>query len=319
MPRDASPPLSSSFLRAARTLQLDLAAAEVGRAFGEAGVRGIVVRGPSLTRWLYPAGRGRNYLDVDLLVASDCFARAERTLEALGFAHVASMMQRADDRPVHARTWHREADSAVVDLHRTIIGARVPDAIVWDIMRGETEPIDVGGRELDGLSAGAMALVVALHAAQHGSRSPQPLDDLRRALERLPRAAWEEASRLAGRLDATESFGIGLRLLPTGGSLADSLGLPTTLTPETVLRAGTPPPTALGFEWLTHVPGIRPKARLLAGKLAPDAEFMRAWSPLARRGGAGLALAYLWRPLWLAWHAPRGFLIWTRARRRARP
>lgn len=318
MPRDASPPLSSSFLKAARTLQLDLAAAEVRTALGEAGVSCIVVRGPSLTRWLYPAGRGRNYLDVDLLVAPDCFARAERTLEALGFAHVASMMQRSDDRPVHARTWHREADSAVLDLHRTIIGTRVPDAVVWDVMRGETEAIDVGGKELEGLSAAATALVVALHAAQHGGRSPQPLDDLRRALERLPRAAWEEASRLAGRLDATESLGVGLRLLPAGGSLADALGLPTTVTPESMLRADTPPPTALGFEWLTHVPGPRAKACLVAGKLVPDVEFMRAWSPLARHP-AGLVLAYLWRPLWLAWHAPRGFVAWARARRRARP
>jgi hypothetical protein len=318
MPRDESPILSSDFVRAARTLQLDVAAAEVTKALGDARVSCIVIRGPSLTRRLYSPGQGRDYLDVDLLVAPECFARAEERLGALGFAHVASMMQRSDDRPVHARTWEREVDSAVVDLHRTIIGARAPDAAVWDVMQTEAEAIKVGGRELNGLSAAATALVVALHAAQHGRRSPQPLDDLRRALERLPRTAWEEASRLAEQLDAIESFGVGLSLLPAGGQLIDSLGLATTLTAESVLRADTSPPTALGFEWLTHVPGIRAKARLLAGKLAPDVEFMCAWSPLARRGKAGLVLAYLWRPVWLAWHAPRGFLAWAEARRRAR-
>jgi hypothetical protein len=50
----------------------------------------------------------------------------------------------------------------------------------------------------------------------------------------------------------------------------------------------------------------------------PDAEFMRSWSPLASRGTVGLAVAYMWRPLWLARHAPRGFIAWARARSRAR-
>jgi hypothetical protein len=311
--------MRASFLRAARSLQLDLVAAEVGTALAEADVSSILVRGPSLTRWLYPRNRGRNYIDVDLLVAPDRFARAERALESLRFAHVPTMMQRSDDRPVHARTWYREADSAAVDLHRTIIGARAADAVVWDIMRRETESIQIGGRQLEGLNAAATALVVALHVAQHGRQTSKPLDDLRQALERLSQATWNEAARLAMQLDATESFGAGLRLLPAGRSLADDLSLRTTLTAESVLRSGTPPPTALGFEWLTHVPGTRAKARLLAAKLVPDVEFMREWSALARRGKVGLALAYVARPLWLAWHTPRGFLAWARARRRARP
>jgi hypothetical protein len=318
MPRDAGS-TPSGLVQAARSLQLDLTAVEVGRALADADVGCILVRGPSLARWLYPGNESRNYIDVDLLVSPEGFAKAERKLEALGFAHVPLMMQRSDDRPVHARTWHRESDSAAVDLHRTIIGARAPDSVVWDVMRRESESIQLGGGQVEGLNAAATALVVALHVAQHGRRSPQPLRDLRQALEHLPRAAWEEAARLASRLDATESFSVGLRILPAGRPLADDLGLPTTLTPEAMLRAGTPPLTALGFEWLTHVPGLRAKARLVAGKLVPDREFMCAWSPVARRGRAGLALAYLWRPLWLAWHTPWGFLAWIRARGRGRP
>jgi hypothetical protein len=74
---------------------------------------------------------------------------------------------------------------------------------------------------------------------------------------------------------------------------------------------------ALGFEWLSRVPGFRAKARLVAGKLVPDVQFMRAWSPLARRGRVGLAAAYAFRILWLAWHAIPGFIAWLRARRSA--
>lgn len=310
--------MRASFVQAVRSLQLDVTAAEVGAALAEADVSCILVRGPSLARWLYPQNQNRNYVDVDLLVSPDRFATAERALESLGFAHVPTMMQRSDDRPVHARTWYREADSAAVDLHRTIIGARASDADVWDTLSRETESIQVGGKQLEGLNATATALVVALHVAQHGRQTLKPVNDLRQALERLSKATWADAARLAQQLDATESFGVGLRLLPAGKSLADDLEVPVTLTAEGMLRSRTPPPTALGFEWLTHVPGIRAKARLVAGKLVPDAEFMRAWSPLARRGMIGLALGYLWRPFWLACHAPSGFVAWVDARRKAR-
>jgi Uncharacterised nucleotidyltransferase len=313
------PAASGGFFEAAHSIRLDLVAAEVADALDKADVRCIVLRGPSLTGWLYPEKGGRNYIDVDLLVAPRDFDTAERILAGLGFDHVPTMMQRPDDRPVHARTWTRQADLATVDVHRTIVGARAPDETVWSVMSRETEPIRVGTSQLEGLSVVATALVVALHAAQHGDKSAKQLGDLERGVERLPRDVWEAARRLASSLEAAEAFEAGLRLLPAGADLAESLGLATNSpTTETALRASSPPPTALGFEWLANVPGLRAKLRLLGAKALPDAEFMRAWSPLARRGTAGLCLAYLWRPLWLAWHAPRGYLAWVHARRTTR-
>jgi hypothetical protein len=146
----------------------------------------------------------------------------------------------------------------------------------------------------------------------------QPLDDLTRAVERMPPATWEAAAALAERLDATPAFAAGLRLLPAGAELAERLQLSCDISAEVILRAGAAPPMALGFEWLTHVPGIRGKARLVLGKLVPDREFMIAWSSLASRGRAGLLTAYAWRLLWLACHAIPGFRAWRRAHRSVR-
>ncbi len=54
----------------------------------------------------------------------------------------------------------------------------------------------------------------------------------------------------------------------------------------------------------------------MAGELFPRPEFMRWWSPLARRGRLGLVLSYPRRWLWLALQAPRG--LWAVRRARAK-
>jgi len=99
--------------------------------------------------------------------------------------------------------------------------------------------------------------------------------------------------------------------------VAGGLALPAEPGVDVALRASTPPPMALGFEWLARTPGWRGKVALTLRKTFPSPAFMRAWSPLARRGRMGLGLAYVWRPIWLALHAGPAFLAWRRARKSA--
>lgn len=317
--RHSSRPTGSAATVAAGTaLVADHVAVEVATAFAAAGIRSILLKGPSIARRLYDSGEIRGYVDADFLVPPSSRTRAENVLSDLGFAHWAGLGQRSVDRPPWSSTWVRARDSGNVDLHRTIDGARAEAAEVWSVLEGEVEPVEVLGTRLEGLSAEATAVVVALHAAHHGARVLQPLDDLARALDRLPYTTWERASVLVNRLDAVEAYAAGLRLLPAGGQLAARLGLPDEPSTETILRAATPPPMALGFDWLAQTPGLRAKLLLVAGKIVPDPEFMRAWFPLARGGSRiGLALAYLWRPLWLLWHSGPGLRAWLAARRRA--
>ncbi len=302
---------------AARALYVDAFTVELVRALARAGVRSILLRGPTVAKHFYPAAL-RAYGDADLLVAPDAFAEAERLLALSGFEHRAVLGQRPDDRPVWARTWRRRADGAEIDLHRTLVGARASLEEVWGALDRHVEPIEVGGAAMDGLDAAATAVIVTLHAAHHGARFARPLEDLSRAIARLGESEWRAAASLAAELEATPSFAAGLRLLPEGVQLADSLELPTEASAEVILRASGAPPMALGFEWLAQTPGLRAKLRLIAGKTVPDAEFMRAWSPLARGGSRlGLAAAYAWRPIWLLLHAARGFRAWRRAARRS--
>jgi Uncharacterised nucleotidyltransferase len=312
------PEVAATLLAAGTALASDHVAVEVSGTLAAAGVRTILLRGPSVTRHLYGVDEPRGYVDADLLVARASRAQAEHVLADLGFARWAVLGQRASDRPAWSSTWVRARGGGNVDLHWTIVGARVEPDTVWSVFEREVEPLDVLGTGLEGLSASATALVVTLHAAHHGARVQPPVDDLARALHQFSHSTWERASELAGRIDAIAAFQAGLRLLPAGGRLADRLGLPDEPTAETILRAGSAPPMALGFDWLAHTPGLRAKVTFVLGKIVPDREFMRAWSPLARRGDRlGIALAYLWRPFWLLWHGLPGFRAWHAARRKA--
>jgi hypothetical protein len=302
------------YLAAARSLYLDLVTAEVVEAFGAAGIRSILLRGPAVGRWLYEHESSRPYMDIDLLVEERRSGSAGSCLGTLGFAEVGVEGVLPGDRPTHAHPWSR-GDGACVDLHTTILGVLIPGDEAWAILATGTDTITVAGWEVEVLGQPARALMLALHAGHHGARVSAPLQDLALALEKLPFSIWESAASLAARLEATDLFAAGLRLLPAGETVGRRLSLPAGAPVYVVLRATTPPPMALGFEWLSQTPGWRGKASLVARKVVPSRRFMRAWSPLARRGRIGLALAYLWRPIWLALHAGPAFFAWRRARK----
>jgi Uncharacterised nucleotidyltransferase len=308
-----------SILAAARALGADAVTAEAADAFAAAGIESIVLRGPSVARHLYRADERRAYGDADLLVRRDCTGNAGDVLRELGFRDVTGLGRAPNDRPAWSSTWARERDGGTVDLHWTVVGAQAPPEAVWVALAAHAEPLQVARRGLVGLNASATALIIALHAAQHGITASHVGDDLTRALALVPRETWEQATQLAERIDAAAAYGFGLRLLPAGADLADSLGLLRPPSVETILRAENAPATALGFDWLSQTPGLGSKARFVAGKVAPDRTFVRVWFPPARRGGSlTLVLGYVWRPLWLLWHAPGGVRAWSAARRAAR-
>jgi hypothetical protein len=305
---------SASAARAIRLLEIDRVTAEVADAFHRAGIRSILLKGPALARWLYDHGSERSYVDSDLLVADEHIDEATDVLSTLGFRR--SALDLRNDWPRHAVVFARS--NVTVDLHRTLAGARVSPSHVWREVSTRTTPMRVGGAEVEVLSLPARALVVALHAAKDGGRVGKVNRDLQRALDRVPAMTWMEVAALAQRLQASEALAAGLRRIPDGAILATRLGLPTSLTPDLALRARTVPPLATGIDWLMTSKGARGRASLVLRKLFPPPDFLRAWTPVARRGWPGLVTAYAWRPLWVAWHGIPATLAVIRAHVRAR-
>jgi hypothetical protein len=293
-------------LAAARRLTLEGTAARIVGALGVAGVHCVLLKGPTLSELYHGV---RPYNDVDILVAPEAVGAAEAVLGELEFE------LRHDDP--HSRIWSRAGVD--VDLHTTLIGAHADPVFLWEALSNRTETFSLGGANVERLNPAGRALHVTLHAAQHGTEEPKPREDLRRALEHFPEDTWAEAARLAAEVGAQPAFWNGLAMEPAGREMQTRLGLAKGVSrTETELRAATPPPTAVGLLRLSKTRGSKAKAALVWREAFPSAAFLRAWSPLARRGSLGLALAYIWRPIWIFIRLFPALAAIMRARRAAR-
>jgi hypothetical protein len=292
-------------------LRIDTVTAEVVGRLREAGVAPILLKGPALAAWLYADGTPRGYGDSDLLVQADDRATAVSVLRQAGFKPGQPGWQEV------SWSWRRAQDGAWVDLHTGLFSASAPPERAWATLVARTTEMRVGGTEVRVLSPPALAFHVALHAAQHGAEGGRPMEDLERALRVADEDCWREAATIAAALEATGAFAAGLALRPEGAAVAARLGVTDTPPPAAVrFHAEGAAPLVRGIEHLAAAPGWGARARFLARKLLPKPAELRKRSSLARRGGAGLALAYLLQPLWMAVRLPGALLAWWAARRR---
>lgn len=295
------------------SLSVDHTTAELFEALDAAGVPALLLKGPSVARWLYEDPNKRPYGDTDVLVPLERESDAEAVLRSLGFKAAPGTGEPDPEGVAVNHIWSRGSET--VEIHVTLVGVRAPRDAVWSALSSDAESLRVGGRDVAVGRTAVRALHLVLHAAQHGRAAAKPLEDLRRGLERVPEVVWQEAAELAARLDARPAFAVGLNLLPDGLALHARLGLPPASDVESALRAENAD-LALGWERLARLPSRRARAGRLLRVIFPAPSFMRWWTPIARRGRLGLVLSYFWRIGWLIARGPGAFLTWSRARRR---
>lgn len=306
----------SAVRTAAFALSVDSVTAEVVTAMRYAGIRTLLLKGPSIAAWLYEVGGTRAYVDSDLLVPPESYGDAGDVLRELGFRPLDYSWHR------DSQTWVR-ADSSPVDLHRSLIGVVTTPEVVWRELAAQPDALDLGGIEVEVLRVPARALHIALHAAQHGLDAPHPREDLARAVRVADEQVWREAADLARRINALPAFAAGLRLNPDGERLAERMKLPAMPPPLVALHVGRTVPVSIALESLASERSMRARAHLLLRALLPSPVYMREWSVLhmarwpaaVRRGPLGLGLAYLWRPIWILLRVPKAITAWRRARR----
>lgn len=311
--------LPPKVVEAGQVLRVDRVTAEVVGLFEAAGIRTILMKGPSFRRWLYPDG-GRSYTDSDLLVQTGDLDTARSVLAEAGFRLAAKPRAFTDGQPGYG--WIRDADAAQVDLHESIHGVGAEPAKLWAEVVSEAERMDVGGRRVEVFGLRARLLQVVLHAAQHAEDRPTTHVDLERAVQAADRGLWAAAVDLARVLDAMPYFRRGLALAGRGDEVARGLGLEPWVDPgpttRQVLRRTMPhEPVVGGLEHVLRARGLRRRASVVAYRVFAR-ESLVAWTPLARRGWWGLAMARAARPFWLLARLPRAIPRLLEARRQAR-
>jgi hypothetical protein len=293
------------------SLAVDRMSVEVIRALAAAGIDAILLKGPAIGDRLYDPGEHRPYVDCDLLIPAASESAAAAVLRRLGFTPELGFGV-PDPGVADEHEWHRGGDH--VDLHGSLSGVGAAADAVWPALSAGARPLRVAGHSVPSLGPPALALLLALHAAADGPAGVKPLEDLRRGLLRLDDVTWREAADLARTLDSLPAFGAGLRLLPEGAHRLARLRVDPGYDAAIALRARSAPPLAHSLERIRREPTLRRKLRRIARGLLPTPTYMRRWNPLARRGIAGLALAYVWRPIWLGIQIGPGLREWARAR-----
>jgi hypothetical protein len=303
---------------AVRNLAIDRLASETARTLEREGIETLVLKGPVLAEWLYP-GEVRPYGDVDLMVAPGNWDAAVAVLSELGFSdHLGPMAHPRMESFASTAFLRGENKEDNVDLHCTLHGLDAAPEQIWSAFHAGAESQLIGDAELRVPGRSALLLHVGLHAAHHAEG--KALWDLQRAIAAADDDLWREALALAQQLEGTPTFASGLRLVPEGEKLANRLGIEDNVRSARHDIRFEQIPTAEGIDALLQ-PGVgmRQRIRTVAGEFFPRPEFMRWWTPLARRGPLGLIVSYPWRWIRLVVQAPRGLLAVWRARGRRRP
>jgi hypothetical protein len=287
------------------SLQADLAAVELFSALEEEGLNALLLRGSAIVERLYEDD-ARGYGDCDVLVPEHGREATEALLRRLGYVAYTALAAE--------QHWHRRSDRAEVDLHRAVRGVHAQHEVFWRAMWEHRDTIELRGLAVPVPDRAATAVVIALHAAQHGALVDHTLEDLRRALARWDADVWAEAAALAGEVDALLAFRQALAMLPAGVERLAGLGLEPSVTARSVMRErGIEVPDYL----LESLPA-RERAVILLRRVWPSrAEISLKFDPRAAESTPRLLAVHARRIGRLPFRAAALALNWRRARRDA--
>lgn len=213
---------TQSVVAARRSLAQVAEIRRLGRAFADAGIRVLVLKGEVLSAQIYGGPGLRAARDIDLLADPDRVSEAETLLTEAGYRRMSN--ERSAQRRDLYRRWIKEIEyyhppsGTVVELHHRLTDNPRLLPLDFDTLWREREVVQVGGCAVPTLSQGHLPLYLCVHGANHGWERLRWLVDFAAIVHRSQ--CTDEV------LAAAHAVGIGAAMLH-GLSLAhDWLGLP---------------------------------------------------------------------------------------------
>ena len=271
---------------------IELLHAEVCWVLAGAGVDALVIKGPSITDWLYPEG-GRESVDVDLLVRPSHWDRAVTALTARGFARTWEGRREGEvsDHSLDLQRTDPELGGHGVDLHSYFPGIDLASSAAFEVLWERRVRGTQAGVEVTFPDVTSRALIVALHAARD-PRSAKVAEDLRRAMAALNPEERDDLALLAAELQARGALRAGLETQPETTDVVGALGLgDAEVSTYWELRSHGAGRTAVRLDQLRAAPW-RERPGQVARWLFPSPALMRTRDQRAAEGTIGLGVAY---------------------------
>ncbi|MCZ3385793.1 MAG: nucleotidyltransferase family protein [Actinomycetia bacterium] len=274
---------------------IQLLHAEVCWSLREAGVRALVIKGPTIAEWLYP-GEERVSADADIMVSPGQYQAAVAALVSRGFVDYAEGVHDAERTP-HAVTFTRtdpQVGGHTVDLHHYFPGIEVDPGVAFEsLWSGRTEA-QTGGVAAWFPDLPSRLLIIVLHAAR-GALTPKVLEDQRRAWELCGVELFTRSRELAEELDALAAFRVGLECVEETRHLVGELGLEAVPVPaHWALWNQGASGTAVHLEEALQRPW-RERPAFVGRWLFPSPATMRLRDASVGAGGLALTKAYAGR------------------------
>lgn len=211
----------------------------VRRAFDDAGVRWIVMKGPVVAATLYPDVGDRAYADLDLLVDRRDFPTAMRILEGAGYQHAIHNWALAEE--MLAGEVSMIGQGVCIDLHWHLHYSRQdrsPFAMEPEAMIERRRTVIVSGVPAPTFDAVDALINLAFHAARSDGHRLIWLKDIERAVS-IDQPDLDEVVRRSRAYRCAPSVGV---MLGRARSILDA-AIPSdvvrALTPRTIRAANT--------------------------------------------------------------------------------
>ena len=227
-----------------RNRRLSRALAEVAGYFEDAGLSGLVFKGPTLTEDAYGDLDLRECGDLDLLVRKEDFPHVAEMLTSHGFR---SSWERDDvSRQVFACDFERS--DATLDVHWNLspqwLNYRVDFGRLWD--RGA--PLSASGQWMRKLKPEDAVVVLCIHGTKHWWERLRWICDVAEVVNKGLVTDWEDVERAAVHARCLRSVSLGLWL----ASDLLSADLPTEVTRRLERRSGIKRLGSQVRAWLGH-------------------------------------------------------------------
>lgn len=214
----AIPPESWSAIagreRAARAFALSrtLQVVDISRAFAEAGVPDIVLKGPALAIQAYGDCSRRTFADVDLLVARSDLPRAKKLIIERGYTP--KFGEGMADRLVsgqHALEFSGPGPN--IEVHWSLLSRHLrfdlgPDELWRDACR-----LECAGAQIDALAPHHLFVYMCAHGAKHEWMKFRWVCDVAQLADRLTPLERERVIDLASRTNTKRIVAVALRLV----------------------------------------------------------------------------------------------------------